>query len=394
MRSILYAVIPHFYALLTLRAHPDTSGYPLMLAEKDLVVDTCPEAFQWGVRPGMSLRRARQTCPGVIVRPFAQDEFSREIAALRDAAASLTPVVEPDGASSLYLDLTGCGDALDLARRFGLAAYACIGVPLQLGLASSKLVAKAAAALPASRHSQGFSLSHISPGREGEVLSDLPVAALPLDEATVARLTHLGLLTVGEVAAVPDTALLRQLGPLARQVSALSRGTDTRRVLALYPPSCLEAIKAFPDGTSDPLDLQLAVTELCASMERQLGHNNRVAGRLVLAVETVSRTFNIGIWLKTDPAVQDGSFGRMAQRLLNGFATAEPVLRLTLRAEQLAIAAGRQLTMFHSGAPARRPALEGTLRSVRQRYGNQSVVSGCSVPTPRREKLLNLFLFG
>ena len=126
---------------------------------------------------------------------------------------SYTPLVEPIALDEAFLDVggarrlhgTGPGDR---GRDPRARVRAETGLTVSVGVATTKLLAKLASDL-----AKPDGLLVVAPGTELEFLHPLPVERLwGVGPATRARAHRLGVRTVGELAALPEDALVAALG--------------------------------------------------------------------------------------------------------------------------------------------------------------------------------------
>ncbi|WP_227271997.1 Y-family DNA polymerase [Roseobacter weihaiensis] len=121
------------------------------------------------------------------------------------------PWTAQDGTDGLVLDVTGCahlfgGEAAllrDITRRFAMQ-----GLTAQVAMAPTRGAAQAMA-----RYAPAYSIA-----AQGDVAADLaslPVAALRLEGDMIRLLTRLGLKTIGALADVPRSALMRRFANMA-----------------------------------------------------------------------------------------------------------------------------------------------------------------------------------
>lgn len=185
------------------------------------VLAVTPRARTLGVSVGQSVHQARATAPGLTMRLADAAAIASARAALFDAAAMLSPRVEPDG-DRVYVDVDAMprayGSETAIATALGEAARR-VGLKVSVGIASNKGVARVAA----SRYVGG---QVVPPGAESAFLSPLPLDALPLSTALRIELTRLGVRRVGELAALPLEATGTRLGPEGARAVALARGED------------------------------------------------------------------------------------------------------------------------------------------------------------------------
>ncbi|MCB1055111.1 MAG: DNA polymerase Y family protein [Acidobacteria bacterium] len=188
-----------------------------------------------GIRPGQTLAQARALMPRLIAR--ARDEECERAAqeALFEVAESFSPRVEDAGEGLVYLDADGLewhfpGEfpERDLGRAILCAADAC-GLPARVGIASSKLAARVAAAQPSSP-------TVVAVGEEASFLAPLPLSRLSPALEIATTLHRWGLKTVGDLARLPDSEIASRLGADGRALHTIARGLDPRPLMPRQPP--------------------------------------------------------------------------------------------------------------------------------------------------------------
>jgi protein ImuB len=193
------------------------------------------QAASLGLAPGLALADARARRPDLIAVEAAPEEEARLLARLADWCSRFTPLVALDGADGLMLDIAGVahlfGGEAEMADEIEtrLAAH---GLGVALGIADAPRAAWALAR---------FSSLRIAPaGLAGEpfakVFHGLPLAALGLDEKTVADMARAGLRRIGDVALRPRAPIAARFGADAMSrldaLSGLERGAISPRFAA------------------------------------------------------------------------------------------------------------------------------------------------------------------
>lgn len=189
------------------------------------------EARAYGVRGAMNGARARRLCPQAI---FVEPRFTAYVEAskalfevFRDAA----PTVEGLSLEEAFLDVSGLarisGSPAEIATRLRQDVRERVGLAITVGVARTKSLAKMA-----SRAAKPDGLLVISPERETEFLHPLQVEELcGVGAATAGKLHESGIQTVGQLAELPEAALISILGKASgRHLHALSHRRDSRRV--------------------------------------------------------------------------------------------------------------------------------------------------------------------
>jgi DNA polymerase IV len=277
-RSILHADVDAFYASVAQRDDPRLQGRPVLVGSW-VVMAASYEARAHGVHGGMPTSRARRRCPGaVVVEPTwpAYVDASRAVFAVFERC---TPLVEPGSMEEAFLDVTGGPEpAPEIAARLRREVRAEAGLPLSVGVAGTKVLAKIA-----SRSAKPDGLHVVPPGRELEFLHPLPVERIwGVGPATARRLHAGGLRTVGEAAALGEDELVALLGVAAgRYVHAIANGRDHRPVRRRRGRRSFGAQRALRRGPRPRADLDAALADLADRLSRRMQRKGR-AGRTVV----------------------------------------------------------------------------------------------------------------
>ena len=228
--TILHADLDAFYASVEQRDDPRLRGRPVIVGTW-VVLAASYEARARGVRGAMGGARARRLCPEAVVvspRMAAYEEASRAVFELFE---EITPLVEGLSVDEAFLDVRGlgriAGSPREIAVRLRRQVRERVGLPITVGVASTKHLAKVASGV-----AKPDGLLVVPPDRELDFLHPLPVERLwGVGLVTARKLHDHGIRTVGEVARLPEAALAEMVGRAAgRHLHALSHNRDPRRV--------------------------------------------------------------------------------------------------------------------------------------------------------------------
>ena len=275
--TILHADLDAFYASVEQRDDPALRGRPVIVGT-GVVLAASYEAKAHGVRTAMSGALARRLCPGaVVVRPRmgAYAEASRAVFAVFRAT---TPLVEGLSIDEAFLDVHGQpAPPADVAARLRRTVAEEVGLPITVGVARTKFLAKVASGV-----AKPDGLLVVPPERETEFLRPLPVRSLwGVGRATAARLARYGVTTVGDVADMPESTLVSLLGPGAgRHLHALARNRDPRPVRTGARRRSMGAQRALGRRHRSPEELDAMLVGLAD----RLGGRLRAARRLCRTV--------------------------------------------------------------------------------------------------------------
>jgi DNA polymerase-4 len=281
-RSILHADLDAFYASVEQRDDPSLRDRPMMVGG-GVVLSASYEARAMGVRTAMSGTEARRRCPGVIeVRP-RMSAYVEASSAVFDIFRDTTPEVEGLSIDEAFLDVTGLrrlrGGPIEIARRLRARVLDEVGLPISVGVASTKFLAKVASGV-----SKPDGLLVVPVGRELEFLHPLPVDKLwGVGPVTAGKLHERGLFTVAQVAALDEAVLVGVLGPgSGHHLHALANNRDPRRVDTGRRRRSIGSQRSFPRRALVRDDCEAILLEVVDGVCHRLRNAHRVARTVVL----------------------------------------------------------------------------------------------------------------
>ena len=282
-----------------------------------------------------------------------------------DVCAQLTPLVEPVGANEGFLDLTGCGPMDGLWRRL----QGELG-PLRWGMAGNKMVARIAYKCGNKKVPDGY---------EGAFLAPLSLDYLPFPRGITKELGGLGLITIGQLAAVPPRELQRQFGPLGKDLSQASRGIDHTRVQAAYPPPNIICRRSWDFLPHHRRELEERLLALAQELGEKLVDGRQRCGRL--KARSDEQLLEIVLIPPVDRVVslRQAVFYRLLPRLKPGFSLELQALDLTPRQRE-------QLDLFQA-----RPELDPLIESFQTRWGPRGLRWAGDLELSRRARCLRQF---
>jgi DNA polymerase-4 len=228
--SILHADLDSFYASVEQRDDPTLRARPVIVGG-GVVLAASYEAKAYGVRTAMGGAQARRLCPHAVVVPPRMSAYTRASDAVFEVFRDVTPIVEAVSVDEAFLDVGGLarvsGTPLQIARRLRTDVRDRVGLPITVGVARTKFLAKVA-----SREAKPDGLLLVPPDQELAFLRPLPVRRLwGVGAVTADKLHAHGIATVADVAELSESTLASLLGgAMGRQLYALSRNIDRRRV--------------------------------------------------------------------------------------------------------------------------------------------------------------------
>jgi DNA polymerase-4 len=230
LASILHADLDAFYASVEQRDDPRLRGRPVIVGA-GVVLACSYEAKAMGVRTAMNGGQALRQCPQAIVVDPRMSAYSEASKAVFKVFEDTTPLVEGLSIDEAFLDVGGLGKIsgtpVEIARRLRSEVLTRVGLPITVGVARTKFLAKVASGI-----AKPDGLLEVPPAYELEFLHPLDVSRLwGVGQVTAEKLRTRGLTKVGDVAQLPEAALVAMLGRASgRHLHALAHNRDPRPI--------------------------------------------------------------------------------------------------------------------------------------------------------------------
>jgi DNA polymerase-4 len=280
--TILHADLDSFYASVEQRDHPHLRGRPVIVGG-GVVLAASYEAKAYGVRTAMGGGQARRLCPHAIVVPARFSAYSEASKAVFEVFHDTTPLVEGISIDEAFLDVGGLrkirGTPPDIAARLRIEVRDRVGLPITVGVARTKFLAKVA-----SRVAKPDGLLVVPPDRELAFLHPLPVGRLwGVGDKTAQKLNDRGVMTVGDVAKLAESTLIAMLGRASgHHLHALAHNHDPRRVVVGHRRRSIGAQRALGRRPKSSADLDAALLTLVDRVTRRMRAANRTGRTVVL----------------------------------------------------------------------------------------------------------------
>jgi DNA polymerase IV len=278
--TILHADLDAFYASVEQRDNPRLRGRPVIVGG-GVVLAASYEAKACGVRTAMGGRQARQLCPQAIVVEPRMSAYSAASKAVFEVFEDTTPMVEGLSIDEAFLDVGGLrtisGTPVEIAIRLRAAVRERVGLPITVGVARTKFLAKVASGV-----AKPDGLLVVPPDGELAFLHPLPVERLwGVGPVTAGKLRERGIGTVGKVAGLGEAALVSMLGVAAgRHLDALAHNRDPRPVQVGRRRRSIGSQHALGRSRHTAADIDAVAAGLVDRVTRRLRAARRV-GRTV-----------------------------------------------------------------------------------------------------------------
>ncbi|HWM08519.1 MAG TPA: DNA polymerase IV [Solirubrobacteraceae bacterium] len=372
--NVLHADLDAFYASVEQRDDPKLRGRPVIVGG-GVVLACSYEAKARGVKTAMGGRRALQLCPDAVVVGARFQAYVEASDAVFEIFRDTTPLVEGLSIDEAYLDVRGmrriAGTPEDIARRLRERVRDTVGLPITIGVACNKHLAKVA-----SQVAKPDGLLVVPPGGELAFLHPLPVERLwGVGPVTAGKLHAHGLMTVGDVARVDEEGLVSLVGRAAgRQLHALAHNRDPRRVQTgvrrrSVGGQCAIGWRRRPPEVVDAILVGL-VDRVC----RRLRAGHRVCRTVTVRVRFEDFSRATRSHTVPEPTAETAKVLATARELLEAV---QPIIArqgLTLVGISLSnLEEYEESQLALPGDRCRANALDEALDTVRDRFGSSSI---------------------
>ncbi|QRY52521.1 DNA polymerase IV [Mycolicibacterium septicum] len=381
--DILHADLDSFYASVEQRDDPALRGRPVIVGG-GVVLAASYEAKAFGVRTAMGGRQARALCPQAVVVPPRMSAYSEASRHVFEVFHDTTPLVEPLSVDEAFLDVSGLGRVsgtpVEIARRLREQVSEQVGLPITVGIARTKFLAKVA-----SQVAKPDGLLLVPPDRELAFLHPLPVRRLwGVGAKTAEKLHAHGVETVADVAELSESALGTMVGgAMARQLYALSRNIDRRRVTTGVRRSSVGAQRALGrrGNTMSAAEVDVVVVNLVDRITRRMRGAGRTGRTVVLRLRFDD--FGRATRSHTLPRATASTDAVLAAARALVTAAAPVIAERGLTLIGFAVSnidheGSQQLELPFESKPDP-VAIDGAIDEVRQRFGNAMLTRGVLV---------------
>ena len=372
--TILHADLDAFYASVEQRDDPRLRGRPVLVGG-GVVLAASYEAKACGVRTAMGGRQARALCPDAIVVPPRMSAYAAASKAVFEVFRATTPLVEGLSIDEAFLEVGGLhrieGPPMEIAVRLRAHVAERVGLPITVGVARTKFLAKVASGV-----AKPDGLLLVPPDAELAFLHPLPVERLwGVGRTTAAKLHALDVRTVGQVAELPEAALVSFLGrAVGRHLHALAVGHDPRPVDVHRRRRSIGSQRALGRRERSAPEVDAILAGLVDRLGRRLRAAHRLCRTVVLRLRfadfsRATRSHTLAEATAHTETILGASRGLLAAAWPTLAERGLTLLGLSLaelyddRFVQLALPFDQR-----SG-----PELDRTLDSVRDRFGSASV---------------------
>ena len=388
-RVILHCDCNSFFASVETALHPSYANVPMAVcgSEEDrhgIVLAKNEIAKSFGIKTAETVYSAKKKCPGIVIARPHYDEYVKFSRLVNNIYSDYTDLIEPFGIDESWLDITASirafGTPVQIAEEIRRRVREEIGITVSIGVSFNKVFAKLG-----SDYKKPDAITYIDRNNFKSIIYPLPAENLLfIGKRTSEELKHIGVRTIGELAAVSETALVSKFGKMGHMLYKYSNGLDDEPVLS----NSHSSKKSISNGLTFRHDLT-SISEWRLGiyyLSEEIGHKLRTSG---MAAEGVSLTIK-DEYLRSiqrqrklnKPTDISAEIAECALGLLlDEWTEGKPIRMLTVGVYNLisSSAVSIQLDIFASDNEVVRnksKIKEETVDIIRQKFGNHAIVRG------------------
>jgi DNA polymerase-4 len=377
MGLVVHADLDTYFVSVQRLLDPSLMGKPVVVGGdphgRGIVAACSYETRAYGVHAGMSARDAYRLCPQALFVHGHGEYYGYYSRVVQNILERFTPDAQPMSIDEFSLDFTGMEriypqpDAL--ARRIREKVYLHTGLPISLGAASNRLVAKVAAS---EAKPDGYLI--VPPGEEAAFLAPLPLSRMPgIGPVTERLLSERGLRTLGDVAKVPLVMLRALLGMHGEALRKKCLGEVIMTAREKHVTKSIGHESTFKD-TADPGKLRAILAELVEEAGFRLREGGFTA-RLIILKLRYSDFETMTHQRQVDPLFADEDIYRLTCELFaEAFRRRVSVRLVGIRLAGL-VRDLSQIPLFEWERRLQQQQLCAALDGIRSRYGQRAVSS-------------------
>ncbi|MGB0889213.1 MAG: DNA polymerase IV [Solirubrobacterales bacterium] len=380
--TILHADLDAFYASVEQRDDPELRGKPEIVGA-GVALAASYEAKARGVTTPMGVTQAKRICPEAVVVPPRMEAYSAASKEVFKIFEEISPLVEAISVDEAFIDATGMehisGTPREMAERIRRETREQVGLPITVGVANVKFIAKVASAF-----GKPDGLYVVEPGSELDFLHPLDIEKLwGVGRMTSEKLRARGIHTIGDIAAYGEDRLAGIVGKsAAARFADLANARDPRGVQRRSRRKSVGAQRAVPKRPYSSDEVDQFLTGLVEKAAPRLRKTGRTARTVVLGIRfgdftRISRSHTL-----SRPTANTEEFLTALRDLLEPELDQIRERGITLIGISLAnLEEGAQLELDFSETAKRRanPRVDETLDAVRERFGKDAIKRGVLV---------------
>ena len=381
VRNIVHLHIPAFPVAVERARRAKLRDRPLIVgptsSPRGRVVAASFEAYEAGIRRGMSLSKALKQCRGAVVVNPDQQLYSYVTKKIAEKLFSFSPAVEPNRYGHFFVDMSGTGKVfghvVDSALQMRRAVTDDLNLCGTVGIARNKLVSSVAARII----QPGQYICDVPAGSESQFLAPFDVRVLPSVKTVEETLVQdLSVRLVRELASIELAHLSRVFGADGSSLYKEAHGIDESPVRPPRREPSVLVENTLAEDTNDDGALLMVLYRLTEEAAEMLRHRG-VFPRAVTVYLRYSDQFDGTRTASIDSGSNlDSVLYRSVEDLFFKVCNRRQRVRhVSVEFTRLAPVA-RQVSLFTSGSLDKGEQVSKAVQLIRERFGSSAISPG------------------
>lgn len=277
-----------FFAAVEQRDNPSLRGLPIAVGHdgpRGVVSTSSYEARRFGVRSAMSIVKAKQLCPELIIVQGSHEKYKSVSEQVHSIFSDYTDIIEPLSIDEAFLDVTNNKKGMPLATDVAQEIRRRIREELQLtasaGVSYNKFLAKIASDY---RKPDGMTVIH--PDRALDFIANLSIEQFwGVGPRTAERMHYMGIFTGRDLRKCSLAHLQETFGKMGQVYYDFARGIDLRPVEVDYVRKSVGCEQTFETDIVSNSAVLIELYHTVLELERRLKKQDFDGRTLTLKVK-------------------------------------------------------------------------------------------------------------
>lgn len=287
-RKIIHIDMDAFFAAVEQRDNPELRGLPIAVGHdgpRGVVSTSSYEARRYGVRSAMSIAKAKQLCPQLIIVAGCHEKYEAVSSQVHEIFHDYTDLIEPLSIDEAFLDVTNNKKdielAVDVAREIRQRIHEELQLTASAGVSYNKFLAKIASDY---RKPNGMTVIH--PDRALDFIADLSIEKFwGVGPRTADRMHYMGIFTGRDLRKCSLKHLQEMFGKMGQVYYDFARGIDLRPVEVDYVRKSVGCEQTFEADLSKQSAIIIELYHIILELERRLQKQDFEGKTLTLKVK-------------------------------------------------------------------------------------------------------------
>ena len=332
---VLHVDLDQFLAAVEVRRRPELAGRPVVVGgdgdphrPRQVVATASYEARAFGIRSGMPLGQAVRRCPDAVFLASDRPAYDAASAEVMATLRTFPAAVEVWGWDEAFLGITS-DDPETFATEVKAGVAAATGLSCAVGIGQTRLLAKTATGF-----AKPGGIARLTRRDWIPTMGAKPVIAIwGIGPRIAARLGHLGIATVEDLARADHERLARSFGPtIGPHLRMLGLGGDASPIVdEPHVARGRSKEETFTADIDDPVSIAAHVRQLATEVTAAVVADGRRVTHVAVKVRTSNFFTSTRISKLPAPSTDPGDVATMAIAVLGRFGELRPVRLLGVR---------------------------------------------------------------